>query len=177
MGEIVDEKYLFDKDGIKATRVGQAAMDILSKDQPTYTAGEILDEYGPKYAEEIEKAINEGSRHFKSPFYVFVLTKKEMWATNVIRNYFVARQTPPYASEMMEQYPNHTKTLYLIDADRGNFKLVWSLPGFEDCKVVARHKDMYPEELVQWIDDCFNGRLNRDKYVFDYPIKPSFFAA
>lgn len=159
-----------DRTGHETTRVGQAALDILSASQPTYSAGDIVDAFGPKYVEEIEKAIAEGERKYTNPFYIFVLTKKEPWVTNIVRNYFVARQTPPRAMDSMIGYPNHTKTLYIVDASKGQIKLIWSLPGWDDCQSVAKHPDLYAPELVRWIQDLGSPRLNKEKYSFDEEI-------
>lgn len=166
--EANDKRYSYNRFGSKGKRVGQAVTDILSKDQPTYTAGEILDEFAPKFAEEFAKCVEENRHKFDHPFYVFVLSGKEMWAVNMVRNWFIARNTPPYAIDMMVQYPNRTKTLYLVDGRTGAHKILWSLPSLDECKVVLRNKDLYSSELVNWIIQCFEGKLERDKYSFDF---------
>lgn len=159
-----DSKYNYNRFGSKGSRVGQAVTDILSKEQPVYTVGEMLEGIGPKFAAELEKTINDNLGKYKSPFYVLALTKKEFWADNVVRNWFIARQTAPYALDMMINYPHHTKTLYVINGDRGDLKVAWSLPGYEDCKSILKTPDSYNPELVGWIKDCFNGDLNKDRY-------------
>src|SRR5271157_3209448 len=160
------DRYDFNVDGKKAKRVGQAVVDILSKPQPIQTVGDTIDAFGPDYAQQIENCIQDNQKKYKSPFYIFVLTKKEFWADNVLRNFFIARQTPPHAFQMMEQYSNFTKTLYIVDADKGKIKILWSLPGFNDCISVAKHPALYAPELVRWIEDCFTRKLDKDKYGF-----------
>lgn len=167
MPDANDPVYMFNKHGSKGKRVGQAAIDLLSKDQPTYTAGEILDGFGDDYVKEMEVAVNRGIEKFQDPFYVLVLTKKEPWMTNVIRNYFAVRQTAPYARDLIAEYKHHTKTLYIVNGKKGQIKLLWSLPGWEDCKVVSRRPDIYDPDLVSWIRKALEGKLDRDKYSFD----------
>lgn len=164
MEDASSPRYDYNRFGCNAKRVGQAVVDILSKEQPVYTAGEILDAYGPQYASEIEKAINEGLKKYTFPFYVFVLTKKEHWATNLVRNFFIPRQTSPLGMEMMQAYPNYTKTLYKVTSDIGGVKLIWSLPGFNECESIARHPEIHNEELVRWIKDCFTGEMDNPSY-------------
>lgn len=159
-----DHQYQYNRFGSKGMRVGQAVSDILSKEQPVQTAGDIIDAYSAKYASELEKAIEDSKGKYKNPFYVLALTKKEYWTDNVVRNWFIPRQTAPYALDMMIQYPNHTKTLYVINYDRGDLKVAWSIPGHEDCKSVLKTPDDFSPELVQWIKDCYNGNLNKDRY-------------
>lgn len=159
-----DPKYHYEKRGSKGARVGQAVADILSKDQPDYTVGEILDGFGIKFANELEQTINDNLDKYTSPFYVFVLTKKEFWADNVVRNWFVARQTPPRALEMMIQYPLHTKTLYVVNSSKGDLKAAWSIPGLEECRSILKTPNTFSPELVHWIQDCFQGKLDLDNY-------------
>lgn len=162
-----DPRYHYDRHGIKASRVGQAVIDILSKDRPMQTAGETIEAFGPEYTRQIEEAVNNGiEKRFSNPFYILVLTKKESFAVNVVRNYFVTRQTAPHALKLAKEYKNFTKTLYLVDSDKGNLGLLWSIPGFQECKAIARHPRGFAPELVGWIKDCFEGKLDKDKYAW-----------
>lgn len=161
------DKYDYNQMGSKAKRVGQAVVDILSGPCEPQTVGETLDAYGPDYAKAIEECVEENLGRFSDPFYVFVITKKEFWAENVVRNWFIARQTPPHAFNMMEQYYHHTKTLYIVNARKGQIKICWSLPGYEDCICVAKNPHLYSPELVSWIEQCFTRKLDKDSYSFD----------
>ena len=161
-----DPRYKYNRFGMKGARVGQAVSDILSKDQPTYTVGEIMEGFGAKFAQELEKSVNDSLDKFKNPFYILALTKKEFWADNVIRNWFIPRQTAPHASKLMSEYPNHTKTLYVVHGDRGDIKVAWSIPAFSDCISVSKNPGIYSPELVKWIEDCFTGKLDLDNYNY-----------
>lgn len=164
-------KYAYDQLGSKGKRVGQAVLDVLAKDQPAQTAGDTLEAYGPDYAKQIEQCVQENQHKYKEAFYILVLSNKEMWATNVIRNWFIARQTPPHAFQLMEQYPNHTKTLYLVDAQKGRIEVVWCLPGWQDCLTIAKRPAIHNQQLVRWIEQCFSRKLNLDAYTFDWILK------
>lgn len=156
------KRYSYNRFGKKGQRVGQAVADILSKEQPTYTAGEILDGYSQKFVEEIQSVIEKNQGKYTDPFYIFVLTKKEMWADNVVRNWFIARQTRPSALEMMSQYSNHTKTLYKVDSrSKEPIQVEWSLPGFSECISILKSPGTYDPELVRWILKCFEGKLDQ----------------
>lgn len=161
------DKYDYNRFGKKGKRVGQASIDILSKPHAEQTVGETLDAFGPDYARQIEECIDQHAHKYTNPWYLFVLTKKEYLLENVVRNWFIPRQTAPHAFDMMEQYSNFTKTLYIVDSEKGKIKLCWSLPGFTDCITVAAHPELYSPELVQWIEECFTRKLDKDKYSFD----------
>ena len=164
------DKYSYYRFGSRGQRVGQAVIDIMSKPQPIQTVGDTLDAFGADYAKEIEKCIEENKGKYKNPFYIFILTKKEFWTNNVIRNFFIARQTPPHAFKAMEEYSTFTKTLYIVDASRGNIKTLWSLPSFDDCIEIARHPLTYDPELVKWVEECFNLKMEKDSYSFDWGV-------
>lgn len=157
-----DKRYSYDRFGSKGARVGQAVTDILSKEHSPITAGEIIDGYSAKYVADLEKAISENASKYKSPFYVVVLSNKEMWAENVVRNWFIARQTAPYALDMVINYPYHMKTLYITDGSGA--QVVWCVPGLEDCKSILKTPYHYDAQLVKWIKECFEGKLERDSY-------------
>lgn len=161
------DKYDFDRHGQKGKRVGQAAYDILSKEQESQTVGDTIDAFADQYARDMEECIESNRTKYKSPFYILVLTKKVFHIVNSLRNWFIARQTPPHAFQTMEEYSGYTKTLYLVDSHKGNIRLLWSLPGFEDCFAVAKNPQLYSPELVRWIELCFSRKLDRDSYSFD----------
>lgn len=170
-----ENKYEYNQLGCHAKRVGQAVVDILAKDNhPILTAGEITDAQAEKYRQSLEEAIETGKKLYKSPFYILVVTNKEFWAENVVRNWFIPRQTPPFATTLYQFYPNHMKTLYMIDTDRGNLKICWSIPGVEDMLTISLKPFDYDRRLVDWIKDFTEGNLDREKYSFDHDLVNNF---
>jgi hypothetical protein len=159
-----DKRYKYDRFGMKGARVGQAVVDILSKDQPDTTVGDIMGEYGKDFVKQFEEAVETGSKLYESPFYIFVLSAKEMWAVNMVRSWFIPRQTPPYASDMMVEHPNKTKTLYMIDYKNGKAGLLWTVPSIQECATVEANADLYHPDLVKWCSQCLKGTMDKDSY-------------
>ena len=156
-------KYDYDRFGKKGQRVGQAVYDILnSSNNVATTVGDVLEGYKVKFTKELEDTVNKNIEKYDDPFYILVLTKKEMWADNLVRNYFIARQTKPKAIDMITDYAHHTKTLYRVEKYRGEVEIEWSIPGFEECKTVMNHPEQYDSKLVTWITDCFSGNLDKE---------------
>ena len=153
------DKYDYNRFGSKGKRVGQAVVDILSKEQAPQTVEETIEAFGPDFAKELEKTIEDNRHKYSSPFYVFVLTKKEMWACNLVRNFFIARQTAPKADQMIWDYPNFLKTLYEVNADKGKCEPKWSIPGHQECLSIARHPYMVDPTLCEWIISAYKGKL------------------
>lgn len=140
--------------------VGSVVLDMMSKSESPLTAGDILDGFSEKYIEVLKSTVDKEAHRYKSPFYVLVLSAKEMWAPNLVRNWFVARQTAPIALDMVELYPNHTKTLYsIVKEGQGEITLCWTLPGLPECESILKSPYLYHEDLVRWIKECFSGTL------------------
>lgn len=162
MAKDTSGKYDYNRFGAKGQRVGQAILDIVSKDQVEQSAEDIVMEFGPEFEKEFRQAVAHGSKHYSDPFYVFVLSKKEMWACNLMRNFFIPRQTSPRGTDMIQQYPHYMKTLYKVYSNADKVDLVWSVPGHAECQVVARNPSQYDPELVQFIFQCYEGKLDRE---------------
>ena len=159
-----DKRYSYDQFGVKAARAGQAVVDILSKPQPSYTAGEILDGYQHSFVKELEDTIQNNVHKYDDPFYIFVLSNKEMWADNLVRNWFIARQTPPFATDMIVNFPNHVKILYKIQNSKMSCDLLWTIPGMQDISSIRKSPEIYDAQLVNWISEALNGKLDKDSY-------------
>jgi len=170
MSEKTHSQYSYNRFGSKGARVGQAVIDIMSTAQPEQTVGDVLDSAAVDFVKAMEDCIEKHKSKYENPFYILVLTKKEFFANNVVRNYLIPRQTPPHAFDMVEQYGNATKTLYMVDSHAGLLKTLWSIPGFSECIDIARSPSSFDEELVKWVEACFSRKLDKDSYTFDWSV-------
>lgn len=150
------------KDNLSGTtsKVGKAVHDILQKDNEDITVQEILDEFQHKYTQELEETIKIHIDKYEAPFYIVVLTKKEPWALNVVRNWFIARQTRPKVQFLREEFPTYMNTVYQVDKRSSELKILWSLPIKQDAEVVLKNRHLYDPHLVKWIEDCDSGALD-----------------
>ena len=144
-------------------RVGKAVYDILSKPQSPIEVGEIISEYAEDYLEEVKSTIKANVGKYDSPFYIVVLTKKEPWALNVLRSWFIARQTRPSARLMRCDYPNHGITLYRYDSKDTKLDVVYSLPTLQDSLTIIANQHLYDPQLVQWIKQFASGELDKEE--------------
>lgn len=159
-----ENNLITSKDKLKtdSAQVGKAVYDILQKNHNSVEVQEIINEYEKKYAQEIEKAINDHVNVFDPPFYIVVLSKKEPWALNVMRNWFITRQTRPTTKYLRHEYPNYMSTVYSFDKRNQQLKILWSLPIKQDAAVIMKNRHLYDPQLVQWIDDCNKGLLDKE---------------
>jgi len=74
----------------------------------------------------------------------------------MLRNLFIARQTAPLPEQMILEYENWLKTLYKVDADKGQVEPLWSLPGHQECIAISKHPERFDQQLVKWIEDSYN---------------------
>lgn len=145
----------------KSQTVGQAAFSLLEKAHRTHEMQEVqetVDSMTPAYFAELEDCIKKNKHKYSSPFYVVCLRKKENFFVNVLRQWFIARQSKPFASTLMQDYPNHDHDLWEINS-HGEPSLKWTLPPGQEQQTIMKNPHLYHSDLVQWIKDFQNGTL------------------
>lgn len=135
--------------------VGSAVYDILEKDTHAYEVQEIIDGYAQDYTNEVRECVEKNWGKFESPFYVVVLHKKEPWALNVLRNYFIARQTEPDIKTMWTDYRHFMHTVYKVDKQKNSIDLLRSLPSPDEAKTILQNWALYDAQLVKWCQKAF----------------------
>jgi hypothetical protein len=152
--------FTFQKDVTPATaKVGEAAYNILKKDQYAQEVGDTLNEMAPKYLEELRSCCESNKNNFEAPFYIVVLGKKEPYALNVVRHWYVARQTKPNSQVLLTDYPNHFHEVFEYDDRTGDCKMLWCLTANWNHDEILGKPQTYDPSLVQWHLDHYEGKL------------------
>lgn len=139
-------------------KVGQAVFDILSNPHnSSQEVGETLDAMTPRYYEELFSTVENHKGLYKSPFYIVVLRKKEPWAMNILRQWYVPRQSKPSAKVLRNDYPNYDHDIWEVHGE--DCKLLWTLPTAQDAKTIMKNKFMYQEDVIECIDNFNKGLL------------------
>lgn len=152
----MSDKYDYNRFGSKAKRVGQAVVDILSKEHlPSITAEDISEERQKEYIENLHKAVEVGhnEKKYSDPFYVVCLYNKEPWAVNVVRMRFLPRQTEPMPENMMTMFPYFGKDVWQVHYDKGDLKYLWTLPSIENFRQILKNTKLYDSNLAKWTAD------------------------
>jgi hypothetical protein len=153
-----ERKYSYNRFDSKGERVGQAVMDILKKDNPVFTVEEVMDQMQYGVMNYIQDAVTQGYKHFKENFYIIHRFRKELTyfdIHNVPAQHAVCFQLGPKESSWyMEVIPHDTKTLYEVDVKNDDIKLLWSVPGWEDCKSIKKNPHLYDRDLVSWVKEA-----------------------
>lgn len=151
------DKYDYNRFGSKGKRVGQAVVDILSKDQPTLLVEDVLDEFGRDYLNLIRKVAEVAKNEFESPFFIVSILKKDLGqfgVQNVLKHSAKAFKKKFTKKEVMDAHPNAVKNQFEVDVKKGEITLLWSLPGWEDCKSISKNPELYDKDLVKWVKEC-----------------------
>lgn len=155
----MSDKYDYNRFGKKGKRVGQAIVDINSKENlPTITAEEIAESRQSQYIRDLQEAANLGAKEFESPFYVIYLANKEPWSVQLTRGRFVRRQTEPLPENMMTLFPYFSKDCWKIDVKTGSIDYMWTLPSLENFNEILKHKQSYDPALSQWTENSLNEK-------------------
>lgn len=149
-----------DEINLNPARVGQAAFDILSRENDTQEVGETLEAMAPRYLKELFATIEQHKSSFDNIFYVVVLRKKEPWAVNVLRQWFIPRSTRPSPYVLRVDYPNHDHDVWQVNCKDSNITLEWTLPTAQDSLTILKNKEMYDSNLVNWIQLFNKGKLD-----------------
>lgn len=135
-------------------KAGQLAVEAMLKDPETTDAVEMQREMTKEYCDEVMKAAVEGAKRYDNIFYVVVLAKKERLMQNVVRSYFLARQTCPT--------PAYDQTVFQFNKLTGEVQELWVIPDEHTCNVFYTYPLEVPEEercLLAYILDFYNGTL------------------
>jgi hypothetical protein len=154
-------KLVQSKDELKKdpAKVGEAVYKQLLKPTEMQSVGETLEAMTPRYYEGLLEAVNSCSGSYSCPFYVVVLRKKEPWALNVLRHWYVPRQTKPSAFVLREDYKNFDHDVWQVNGESRDISLMWTLPTKQDSDSILKNRWMYNEDLVKWIIQFNEGRL------------------
>lgn len=127
------------------------------------TQREIDKEYFPELEKCVQKA--KGEPGFEGDFFVVVIAKKERLMENVIRRYFVPRQTLPA--------PDFDQTVWRY-LKGGDIQYIWTVPDNNTCQEMYHHPELVPMEeaqLLEMVRAVMEGRLYHEACKnFNIPI-------
>jgi hypothetical protein len=142
---------------MKRDTVGKISWDLLAGANPLdHSAEEQMKEQLDTFETEMLQAIERGKKSFPEGFYVVVETKKEPKMKNVIRNYFIIRQSCPT--------PQYDNAVYSYHSQSEQLEFLWVLPSRQVYNMLKEHAlEIVPEErqLLQFVLEDADGTLLR----------------
>jgi hypothetical protein len=140
--------------------VGKISWDLLANASVLdHSAEEQMREQLDLYESNMLLAIDRGKKLYPKNFFIVVETKKEPKMKNVIRNYFIPRQSCPT--------PQYDEAVYQYDYLSGNLVFLWVLPSKQTYNMMKNNALELPTEerqLLQFVlEDADGTLLNRCK--------------
>ena len=138
----------------KKETVGAASLRLSSKKPETDSPIEQMYENLKDYEENVQECIDTNSKKYRGNFYVVVLTKKERLMQNVIRNFYLARQTCPT--------PEYDQVVYRYYSGTGSVEFMWVIPSKDTCELYLANRLRVATdelELLNFIIRFDNGSL------------------
>ncbi len=139
----------------KRDTVGKISWDLLAKaDFLDHSAEEQMKEQLDTFEVEMLKAVDRGKQTFPDGFYVVVETKKEPKMKNVLRNYFIIRNSCPT--------PQYDNAVYRYHTQSEQLEFLWVLPSRQVYNMLKEHALEIPLEerqLLQFVLEDGDGTL------------------
>jgi hypothetical protein len=124
--------------------VGQLSSDLILRPFDTRSPIELEREMHGEFEKNLLEAIERGKKRLYSPFYIVVLTKKERIMPNVLREYFIDRQSCPT--------PEYDQVVYCIHSDRDTVEFLWVIPSKDTCEYLHMNAAQVDED-ERWLRD------------------------
>lgn len=133
------------KEEIKKKTVGQVATELKQNATREFiNPQEIQQEVQKGFEDHIWECVDNHKKQFDGDFYVVVITKKERLLDNVLRNYFIGRESCPT--------PDYDQTVYRYIKNDDRVKFMWVIPSKAAVDMLYAHQDEVVEE-EQWLLD------------------------
>jgi hypothetical protein len=148
--------------------VGKIAVDLMQGPQENKDSIAQTDAMLSDFDKNFYEAFDRGKAQFSGIFHVVVITKKERLLENVLRNYFLVRESCPT--------PDYDQTVYRCDQKRQIIDLLWTVPNIQACEMFRDRADSVPseqKELLKCVLAFYDGTLLRRCKEFNKELKES----
>lgn len=138
--------------------VGSKALELQSKGDQEINAIDLQREiHKEKWENDFRECFDRGKRRFDGDFFVVVLFKKERLLHNVVRQYFIDRQSCPT--------PEWDQTVFHYHRESDELEFLWCVPDHTTCKALIQNKDELSLEqipLLQYVQAFYSGQLDKE---------------
>lgn len=151
----------------KKDTVGAIAANLAGKHESTidHSVHEQMQAMLVEWDKNMFESVEKGKQSFHSDFFIVVETKKEPLMKNVLRNYFIVRQSCPT--------PMYDNTVYRYHRNDEHIELLWVLPSKDTCYMMKSRALEIPleeRELLQFVLDDADGTLLQKSLIINKEI-------
>lgn len=142
------------KEKKKRKKAGEIATELMQKAPETRDPIELQRAMMKEYCDEVIKCAMHGQKYYRGDFYVVVITKKEKLMQNVLRSYYLHRETCPT--------PDWDQAVYKFNHILESFEEMWVIPDKQTADMLYFNAlEVIPEEqqLRNYCIDYYNGNL------------------
>lgn len=136
--------------------VGAASIEGMLKHPEAQSPMELAEAMLKDYEDHLVQCVESGLKQFpQSNFYVVVIGKRERLMQNVLRNFFVARQSCPT--------PQFEQTVYRYDYKEEALEELWVIPDMETCNTYIMNAlmvDPSERQLLEYVLRLKDGELD-----------------
>ena len=126
------------------------------KNPSQHSATDQMREQLKDYDYNIHLCIKDNKKKYVGNFYVIVLIKKEKLMQNVLRAYFLARETCPT--------PQHDQVVYLYNCREDKIDFLWVVPNADTASYMKCNPHIVlprDYELLRYVVEFYDGSLLR----------------
>jgi hypothetical protein len=136
--------------------VGKISLELANNlSDNTHSAHDQMRENLTEYDKNIYECIERSKKDFMFDFYVIVITKKEKLMQNVLRHYFLSRNSCPT--------PQYDEAVYKFHRKDEKLDFLWVVPSKETCDYFVANALNIPDEereLLNFVLQFTNGDLD-----------------
>lgn len=148
--------------------VGKASLKLMQEPQENKDVNAQREAMLSDFEKNFYQAFDRGKAQFNGDFYIAVITKKERLMQNVLRNYFLVRESCPT--------PDYDQAVYHCRKRDNAVELLWTIPNIQACeryKVDPLGVKAENRELLKCIFSFYDGSLLRHCKKLNGELKES----
>ena len=146
----------------KKKTVGQISTELLQKTPDSLSPIENMREQLTDWDQNMMVCLEQAKKDYAGDFFIQVITKKEPLLKNVLRNYFIARQSCPT--------PGYDQSVFHYIRKDDEVSFLWVVPSKDTCQIFYANRDrIVPQEwpLLEYVLKFNDGTLEKQCMILN----------
>ncbi len=142
------------KQEIKRATVGERYLEVAYKEPASRDPIELQREMQKEYVDNLIQCVEHYRKDNRHDFFIVSITKREPLMPNILRNYFLARNTCPT--------PDYDQSAFFYSYKDEQIAYLWTVPDRDTCFMLRDHAFQvsdYEKQLLEFVLQFFDGTL------------------